>query len=74
MTGFAHWYDAYPRKIGKIAAVKAWRKIKPSTTLAAQMADARTKPNRSAPTSRTARETDYIPNPDDLAQPRPLGR
>ena len=28
--GFSDWYGAYPRKHGKLAAVKAWKKIKPS--------------------------------------------
>ena len=35
--GFAHWYDAYPRKVGKIAAVRAWKKIRPSKELAGVM-------------------------------------
>ena len=38
--GFLHWYEAYPRKRGRLAAVRAWKKIKPSRELAAQMASA----------------------------------
>lgn len=29
-AGFAAFWDAYPRKVGKIAALRSWRKAKPS--------------------------------------------
>ena len=37
---FADFWKAYPRKIGKEAALKAWRKLKPDTALLTKMLDA----------------------------------
>ena len=60
--GFSNWYDSYPRKHGKLAAVKAWRKIKPSKQLAVQMAEAiRTQVSQHH--FQNGRGEDYIPNP-----------
>ena len=60
--GFSNWYDAYPRKHGKLAAVKAWKKIKPSKTLAAQMAEAIR--NQTAQHHfQNGQGEDFVPNP-----------
>ena len=76
--GFSHWYDAYPRKRGKHAAIKAWKKIKPSKTAAALMTTAiRNQVDQHH--FQNGRGEDYIPNPatwlnqgrweDELAPP-----
>ena len=60
--GFQHWYDSYPRKHGKLAAVKAWKKIKPSSHLAVQMAEAIR--NQTAQHHfQNGQGEDFIPNP-----------
>ena len=60
--GFPHWYDAYPRKVGKLAAVKAWKKIKPSRELAGRMATAIR--NQTAQHHfQNGKGEDHIPNP-----------
>ena len=76
--GFSHWYDAYPRKHGKHAAIKAWKKIKPSKTAAALMTTAiRNQVDQHH--FQNGRGEDFIPNPatwlnqgrweDELAPP-----
>ena len=60
--GFAHWYDAYPRKHGKLAAVKAWKKIKPSKALIAHMATA-IRNQVAQDHFQNGRGEDFIPNP-----------
>ena len=34
---FGNWYHSYPRKVGRKDALRAWRKIKPTSELAATM-------------------------------------
>ena len=60
--GFSHWYDSYPRKHGKLAAVKAWKKINPSNVLAAQMAIA-IRNQVAQHHFQNGRGEDFIPNP-----------
>ena len=60
--GFTHWYDAYPRKHGKLAAVKAWKKIKPSRELADQMTTA-IRAQVAQHHFQNGRGEDFIPNP-----------
>ena len=60
--GFSNWYDAYPRKHGKLAAVKAWKKIRPSSHLAVQMAEAIR--NQTAQHHfQNGQGEDFVPNP-----------
>lgn len=40
VEGFEEWYRAYPKKVAKGAALKAWTKINPSTEVRTQMLDA----------------------------------
>lgn len=40
LPGFEAWWGAYPKKVSKGAALKAWSKIKPDPKLQAQMLDA----------------------------------
>ena len=60
--GFQHWYDAYPLKRSKGAAVKAWKKIKPSKMLAAQMTDA-IRTQTAHHNFQNGQGEDYIPHP-----------
>lgn len=39
-VGFAEWWSAYPKKVSKGAALKAWTKLKPDQVVLAQMLDA----------------------------------
>lgn len=39
-VGFAEWWSAYPKKVSKGAALKAWSKLKPDQAQRAQMLDA----------------------------------
>lgn len=39
MPTFEAFWARYPRKVGKLAALKAWDKLKPDTELAAQIID-----------------------------------
>jgi hypothetical protein len=42
--GFAEFWTAYPKKVGKVVAGKAWRKLKPDTSLIAMiLADLKTR-------------------------------
>ena len=60
--GFSHWYNAYPQKVGKLAAIKAWKKIKPSKTLAVQMAEA-IRNQVEQHHFQNGRGEDFVPNP-----------
>lgn len=37
MDGFDRFWDAYPRKVGKLAALAVWKKLKPDADLQAQI-------------------------------------
>jgi len=59
--GFDEFWEAYPRKIGKGAAKKAWCRIKPTTELHKIILDAITQQTNSSQWQRDGGQ--YIPNP-----------
>ena len=61
VTGFEEFWQSYPHKVGKKAALSAWKKLKPNAGLRAKIMEYLETPN-SSPHSR--RESGrYIPNP-----------
>lgn len=58
---FDRWYAIYPRKVGKAAALKTWRRLKPNAELAAHMIAA-VEAQRQGP-DWTRDGGRYIPNP-----------
>ena len=76
---FAEFWAAYPRKVGKAAALKAWMKVKPSVELHARILEAVERQKQSTQWQRDGGQ--YIPHPttwlnqgrwDD--EPQPLSR
>ena len=58
---FLVFWDEYPRKVGKAAALKAWLKIKPSAELHSRILKALTQQKKSAQWQRD--DGQYIPHP-----------
>jgi hypothetical protein len=56
--GFEQFWERYPRRIGKLAALKAWCKLNPDEALVAQILDSIDEHRR----CRNWRDG-YIPNP-----------
>jgi len=54
---FGIWWALYPKKVGKQAAVKAWKKLKPSPDLAEEIAAA------AKSFAAAVRQPQFIPNP-----------
>lgn len=61
MERFVRFWEAYPRKVGKGAAEKAWRKLKPSETLTDDILSAIAAQKKSRQWLRDGGQ--YIPNP-----------
>lgn len=59
--GFAEFWKAYPHKVGKGAAEKAWNKIRPSKSLVAEILQAVERAKKSAQWQKEGGR--YIPNP-----------
>jgi hypothetical protein len=61
LSGFAQFWELYPKRVGKGAAEKAWLKIKPSESLQGQICDA---VRLQAGSPRFTKDNgQYIPNP-----------
>lgn len=59
--GFAGFWDAYPRKIGRAKALAEWNELKPDGALAQQIADSLERATRSS--DWTNDDGRYIPHP-----------
>lgn len=75
---FGDFWEAYPKKVGKEAALKAWRKIKPGAELFGKMIETIAQSNKSEQWNRENGR--YVPNPatwlnqgrwDDEPRPSP---
>ena len=58
---FAEFWKAYPKKVGKASCLKAWKKLKPTTELFAQIMETLTKQKASEQWQREGGR--FIPNP-----------